>query len=303
MGLSFKKWNKASLAGLFLWVLPGLCLGQDNEMVLTTSQGDDRHPWWSPDGKTIVFESNRNGQWDLYSIDSSGANERRLTDHSSNDRSPSWYPDGSGILFESDRSGKAGLYKLEMPGLNVIPILLEDFDLAPTMARISPDGTQLIFSANLEQDRPNLNLFLTSSKGGMVKQLTFDPTRSLYPSWAPDSKQVVFFSRRDTQGEQDELYTQSIDKPEEAKRLTHYEIHDFCPHWSADGEHIVFSRSMKDDRPEIFIITKDGTGAKRITFTQGEGETQAVWSPNGQQIAFAGYRNGSYQICLLPVNN
>ena len=303
MGLSFKKWNTASLAGLFLWVLPSLCLGQNEEMVLTTSQGDDRHPWWSPDGKTIVFESNRNGQWDLYSIDSSGANERRLTDHSSNDRNPSWYPDGSGILFESDRNGKAGLYKLEMPGLNVIPILLEDFDLAPTMARISPNGEQLIFSANLEQDRPNLNLFLSSSQGGKVKQLTFDTTRSLYPSWAPDSKQVVFFSRRDTQGEQDELYTLSIDKPEEAKRLTHYEIHDFCPHWSADGKRIVFSRSMKDDRPELFTINKDGTSAQRMTFTQGEGETQAVWSPNGQQLAYAGYRNGSYQICLLPVNN
>lgn len=235
-------------------------------------------------------------------INSDGTNEQQLTDNSFDDRNPSWHPTRSQILFESNRSGKFELFTINVNSKKVKKISLHNFEFEPTTARFSPNGRFIIFSAQMKKDEPNLNLFLISNKGGRVKQLTYDKTRSFYASWAPDSRQVVFFSRRDTNGENDELYRMSIFNPNAAVRLTYFEMNDFCPNWSPNGKRIVFSRSVKDARPELQMINSDGSGLTQLTFTLNEGETQAAWSPDNKRIAYAGYRNGSYQICILKVD-
>ena len=66
---------------------------------LTTADGDDTAPAWSPDGSKIVFRSTRDGNFEIYSMNADGTGQTRLTNHSRADTSPSWSPDGSKIVF------------------------------------------------------------------------------------------------------------------------------------------------------------------------------------------------------------
>ena len=72
-----------------------------DEINLTNTQGDDRHPFFSPDDSKIIFESNRDGNWEIYLMNSDGSNQQNLTNNKFDDRMPSFHPSGNAILFFS----------------------------------------------------------------------------------------------------------------------------------------------------------------------------------------------------------
>src|SRR6266536_465935 len=81
-----------------IWLVP-LAGGQPRQ--LTASPKQDRHPRWSPDGKWIVFESNRGGAFQLYLIAADGGEARQLTTIATEATQPVWSPDGRSIAFVS----------------------------------------------------------------------------------------------------------------------------------------------------------------------------------------------------------
>ena len=76
----------------------------DDSLVRVTAVRDV-YPYWSPDGKQIVFQSDRNssmeGKDQIYSMNADGSEIKRLTFHDASDETPVWSPDGSKILFSS----------------------------------------------------------------------------------------------------------------------------------------------------------------------------------------------------------
>jgi eukaryotic-like serine/threonine-protein kinase len=74
------------------------------------------YPTWSPDGRTIAYESDQNGNWDIWLAPVAGGPAAdRTADSAAQDRYPSWSPDGSRIAFWSDRDG-GGYYDLTVDG-------------------------------------------------------------------------------------------------------------------------------------------------------------------------------------------
>lgn len=73
-------------------------------------------PNWSPDGSHIVFDSNKEGQFEVYTVSAAGGEPRRMTNHPATDGVPYWSRDGAWIYFLSTRSGARQLWKLPAGG-------------------------------------------------------------------------------------------------------------------------------------------------------------------------------------------
>ena len=88
-----------------------------NSRLVSTDPGDTA-PSVSPDGSRIAFMSRRDGNWEIYSISSSGGDVRRLTSDGANDGLPVWSPDGQSIAFGCDRNGHWAIWVMNADGSN-----------------------------------------------------------------------------------------------------------------------------------------------------------------------------------------
>ena len=267
------------------------------ETNLTRSTSDDRYASYTPDGRTILFESNRDGNWNIYLMDADGSNVKKLSKGKSNNRRARWHPNGKMILFESDRSGKFELYTLHLEHMQVNQ--LTTFDAAqPLFGDYAPDGETIAISLKESDDKSNI--VIINMKGEIIKRLTNAPYRSYFPRWSKDGKEILYFSRKETDNQDDEIYSLHLETGVE-KRLTNWPKHNFCPSWSNDGSKIVYVKSMDNIRPEIYIMDADGLNQIRITHNE-DGDTLPDWSPTGNKILITGYRNGNFEICELELD-
>jgi Tol biopolymer transport system component len=98
-------------------------------------------PVWSPDGQQIAFVSDRDGNREIYVMNSDGSDQRRLTDHEAQDWGPVWSPDGRHVVFTSDRDGQNGIYVINSDGTGERWLMASD-----TPSRWRMDGTRVSFA-------------------------------------------------------------------------------------------------------------------------------------------------------------
>ncbi|KAA3631719.1 MAG: hypothetical protein DWQ02_15995 [Bacteroidetes bacterium] len=269
-----------------------------SEKCLTKNNVDDRYASYSPDGNWIVFESNREGYWHIFLMDSKGQNEQKLTTNSADNRRPSWHPNGKKILFESNRSGKFELYTLKVKNREVRKLQTPTENGELIFATYSPNGKNIAVSFRESEDRSNI--ILLKRTGKLVRWLTTEDRRSFYPKWSNDGKEIVYFSRKETENQDDEIYRLNIKTGVES-RLTNWAKHNFCPSWSFNNSRIVYVTSMEDLRPEIYIMDADGSNKTRITNNE-DGDTLPNWHPKENRILITAYRAGNFEICELELH-
>ena len=108
--LAFKGWGEAQDLGLHLSP-PDL-----SDPVKLTDNDTDTAPSVSPDGEQIAFMSRRDGNWNIYIMNSDGTGLRQLTDDPSEDGLPTWSPDGRVIAFMSNRGGPWAIWSVPSGG-------------------------------------------------------------------------------------------------------------------------------------------------------------------------------------------
>ena len=99
-------------------------------------------PRWSPDGQTIAFDSNLEGQFEIYVIPAAGGKPRRLTSHPANDHVPSFSRDGKWIYFSSNRTGEYQIWKIPASGGDAVQVTHN----GGYVAFESPDGAYLYYT-------------------------------------------------------------------------------------------------------------------------------------------------------------
>jgi Tol biopolymer transport system component/imidazolonepropionase-like amidohydrolase len=122
-----------------IWTLPA---GGGEARRLTGDFGDARQPHWSPDGKRIVFQSYRDGNWHLWTVGPAGGDLQQLTFGPFDDREPQWSAGGR-LVFSSDRGGSYDLWQLDLEAAEPARLTRDPGDeLMPT---VSPDGREVAF--------------------------------------------------------------------------------------------------------------------------------------------------------------
>lgn len=159
---------------------------------------------WSPDGKTLAYCAERNGNFDIYTIPVSGGNETRLTFTDGLDDGPDFSPDGKYIFFNSFRSGSMQIWRMKTDGSKQEQ--LTNDACSNWFAHPSPDGKWIVFiSYLLDQGDAhpfgkNVKLRLMSLSDRRISDLTpvfFGGQGTLnVPSWSADSRKVAFVSYR-----------------------------------------------------------------------------------------------------------
>jgi Tol biopolymer transport system component len=118
--------------------------------LLTEGSSIDRQPTYSPDGKRILFSSNRSGNLDLWTMDLSTGALRQVTDDSAQDWDPAFTPDGKQILWDSDRTGHLEVWIANLDGSAARQVTQDGVDAEnPTE---TPDGAWIVYwSGNAEK--------------------------------------------------------------------------------------------------------------------------------------------------------
>lgn len=156
---------------------------------------------WSPDGTTLAYCAERNGQYDIYTIPASGGVEKQLTDFPGLDDGPEYSPDGKKIWFNSTRSGLMQVWRMNADGSEQNQMTFEESN--NWFPHVSPDGEKVVYIAYGKGDvdpgdhppNKNVELRLMSSSGGesrlLLKLFGGQGTINVN-SWSPDSKQLAF---------------------------------------------------------------------------------------------------------------
>jgi Tol biopolymer transport system component len=113
--------------------------------VLVTEKGPSYLHGWSPDGRTLAYCAERNGQYDIYTISVDGGIETQLTDLPGLDDGPEYSPDGKYIWFNSVRTGLMQIWRMETDGSNPVHMVKEEANC--WFPHVSPDGNQVAYVA------------------------------------------------------------------------------------------------------------------------------------------------------------
>jgi Tol biopolymer transport system component len=203
--------------------------GTDRENLTDNSDANEGSPAMSPDGQHVAFESDRDGNVEIYVMNRNKSGVRRLTNNPAEDRSPAWSPDGSRIAFMSDRGGRVSpdLYTMTADGSDVQRLTTQFSNWAPQYA---PDGKQLAFQMNRD-----VNVLDLATRA--VRRLTFDPQNGMGPTWSPDGKRIAFVTTRNGSAE---LFTMNADGSDQKVAVSMPDGNAIDPRWSPDGRTIAF---------------------------------------------------------------
>jgi len=230
---------------------------------LTHAPGRDAHPYFSRDGRRIVFQSPRANGTDtnIYVMNSDGSHVTQLTNLKGFAGVPVYSLDEKLILFmwretnnfRDDKKWRICLMKSDGSDFRAITPGAAN-DQVPNWSR---DSQRLLFFS----DRTGKNQLYTMKPDGTdVQRLTLNEFNDQSAFWSPDNKKIAFIS--DRAGNYD-LYVMDADG-KNMRRLTQTLAIERAPVWSLDGKKIIFS-SDGDGPSQIYVMNADGSNLLCLT--------------------------------------
>jgi len=139
----------------------------------------------------IVFDSNRDGNGEIYIMNANGDNQTNLTNTSFDEWNPQFSPNGSQLVYNATINDNWDLYIMDVDGNNVKRLTTHIED--DYFGCFSPDGSMLYFTSDHNRlYLGNFNLFSVDTDGENVTQITQYESWIQSPRISPDGSQIVF---------------------------------------------------------------------------------------------------------------
>lgn len=275
-------------------------IGAETPLRLTTHPAQDINPVWSPDGHHVIFLRQTAEGSDIYSTPTLGGAERKLASLApyqvpSEGNSAYFSPDGK-FLAAPDRASPSEPFCVHLLSLETgekrrvtTPPAGYLGDYYPAF---SPDGKWLAFVRSPRWSTEDL--YLVPVTGGPPRRLTFDNLTVNGLAWTPDSREIIFPSRRG--GSTRHLWRVRIDggAPEPVDTVG---TDVLSPALSIRGDRMAYTQTLDDIniwRLELDAAGKVKSQSELIASTFGDHAPD--YSPDGSKIAFASGRSGSSAI-------
>ena len=238
----------------------------------------------------VAFASNRDGNWDIWTMNSDGSDPVNLTRDVASDFHPTWSPTGEQILFVSFREGRETLYLMDADGSNIRRVLDNWHSRSP--AAWAPDGKRIA------SVRDSVLYIITLDDKSVVPVAETGFGSIGDPAWSPDGKEIAFIHLRRKQGY--ELRLLNVQTRKQKVLLGELEKYPvkFDPAWSPNGGQIAFvlqkfrpilshtDAFAWQDEETIYIINRDGSNLRQLVSEKGPDALHPTWSPHGNEIIY-----------------
>jgi len=237
---------------------------------------------------SIAFESNRDGNNEIYVMNPDGSEQTRLTFDSRNDQRPDISPDGQRIVFSSNRvtdtnpTGDFEIFVMNADGSDLQQLTFNEAE--DSWPRWSPNGKWIAFHSNVDG---NFEIYVIKPNGRHLTRVTDYAGLDQFPEWSPNGKQLAI--RRDT-----DLYLIDRDGSNPIQLTAEAMINQMAS-WSPDGKGIAFL-STRAGYPSVFVMDADGSNQVNLTPKPDDvpaskwSSRAPSWSRNGQDIYFTARR-------------
>lgn len=165
---------------------------------LVTPNGPSYWHGWSPDGKTLAYCAERNGEYDVYTVPADGGPETRLTTAKGLDDGPEYSSDGKHIYFNSDRTGRMQVWRMRTDGSEQEQVTDDEFN--NWFPHPSPDGRSLVFLSYekdvtghpADKDVTLRRMTLVDKKVDVLGRFLGGQGTANVPCWSPDGRRIAF---------------------------------------------------------------------------------------------------------------
>jgi TolB protein len=241
---------------------------------------------------TIAFDSDRDGNQEIYLMDPDGNNLVNLTNNPGDDFDPAWSPDGSQIAFVSTRENSQGggqfIYVMNADGSGVRQLTLEHGNEWPDW---SHDGSRITYTHGND-------IYVINADGsGQPVNLTNSPEKDAQSTWSPDGSKIAWLSG-DDQGWN--IFVMNVDGSNILQITNNRQVSGV--QWTVDGR--IFTGWGWNDQEKLCnncLVDADGSN---ITEAGGKTELQRYfpfWTLEGNRVEVANIQSntGDDEIFLI----
>jgi Tol biopolymer transport system component len=247
-------------------------------------------------GGIVLFESNRDGDSEIFALNLQNQSMVQLTNNSAVDTQPALAPDSLRVVYVSNQSGNNEIY---LSGLDLrAPVNLTNNPADDQYPTWSPDGNWIAFTSNRDG---NQEIYIMRSDGSEVRNLSNNPANDFSPTWFSvprllgSEEWIAFTSTRDGNLE---IYKVRPDGTG-LVNLTRNPANDYSPSGIPELALIAFVTD-RDGNPEIFFMTADGGAPTNVTNHSAQ-DLEPAMGPDGDWVIFTSDRDGNLEIYLTEL--
>ena len=253
---------------------------------LTSGMSIDRQPVYSPDGKSVMFSSNRGGTLDLWEVSTETGEMHRVTDDPEDDWDPEYGPDGRSILWCSGRSGAFEIWTARRDGSAARQLSRDSLDAEnPSVA---PDNQWVLYSSANPGKSGMWHMPIAGGEGTCLLR-----GGTLIPDLSPDARYVSLITGVGTIEPKLMVFDllENRELPSSVPlQVTPGTVQVGRSRFTADGSAVVFIHAREDGQPILLrrplSVWRTGIGRVDTLFAGANDAIESFgFSPDGKRAA------------------